>query len=181
MEFIDCITRRGIGVNSQSQDRLDRVEQLLAWTAEQTAANGREIRELCQSIQELRQSIQESRAQSAEENAARLREIEELRQSIQESRAEFAEQAAAQAQSLRELQQVVSETRSDLAHLAEWAEEVTQALVTLTALQREHERAIQAINQRQAETDQRFNVLLEEVRYLIRRQGSDGNPPPSLP
>lgn len=154
MEFIDCITRRGIGVNSQSQDRLDRVEQLLAWTAEQTAANSREIRELCQSIQELRQSIQESRA-------------------------EFAEQAAAQAQSLRELQQVVSETRSDLAHLAEWAEEVTQALVTLTALQREHERAIQAINQRQAETDQRFNVLLEEVRYLIRRQGSDGNSPPS--
>lgn len=154
MEFIDCITRRGIGVNSQSQDRLDRVEQLLAWTAEQTAANSREIRELCQSVQELRQSIQESRA-------------------------EFAEQAAAQAQSLRELQQVVSETRSDLAHLAEWAEEVTQALVTLTALQREHERAIQAINQRQAETDQRFNVLLEEVRYLIRRQGSDGNSPPS--
>jgi phage host-nuclease inhibitor protein Gam len=143
-------------VNSQSQDRLDRVEQLLAWTAEQTAANSREIRELRQSIQELRQSIQESRA-------------------------EFAEQAAAQAQGLRELQQVVSETRSDLAHLAEWAEEVTQALVTLTALQREHERAIQAINQRQAETDQRFNVLLEEVRYLIRRQGSDGNPPPSLP
>jgi len=154
MEFIDCITRRGIGVKSQSQDRLDRVEQLLAWTAEQTAANSREIRELCQSVQELRQSIQESRA-------------------------EFAEQAAAQAQSLRELQQVVSETRSDLAHLAEWAEEVTQALVTLTALQREHERAIQAINQRQAETDQRFNVLLEEVRYLIRRQGSDGNSPPS--
>jgi phage host-nuclease inhibitor protein Gam len=143
-------------VNSQSQDRLDRVEQLLAWTAEQTAANSREIRELRQSIQELRQSIQESRA-------------------------EFAEQAAAQAQGLRELQQVVSETRSDLAHLAEWAEEVTQALVTLTALQREHERAIQAINQRQAETDQRFNVLLEEVRYLIRRQGSDGNSPPSLP
>ena len=141
-------------MNSQSQDRLDRVEQLLAWTAEQTAANSREIRELCQSVQELRQSIQESRA-------------------------EFAEQAAAQAQSLRELQQVVSETRSDLAHLAEWAEEVTQALVTLTALQREHERAIQAINQRQAETDQRFNVLLEEVRYLIRRQGSDGNSPPS--
>ncbi|MGY4611796.1 phage host-nuclease inhibitor protein Gam, partial [Thermostichus sp. MS-CIW-38] len=150
------------------------IQESRAQSAEENAARLREI-------EELRQSIQESRAQSAEENAARLREIEELRQSIQESRAEFAEQAAAQAQSLRELQQVVSETRSDLAHLAEWAEEVTQALVTLTALQREHERAIQAINQRQAETDQRFNVLLEEVRYLIRRQGSDGNPPPSLP
>ncbi len=158
-------------MNSQSQDRLDRVEQLLAWTAEQVAANSREI-------QELRQSIQASRAESAEQNAARLREIQELRQSIQASRAESAEQAAAQAQSLRELQQVVSETRSDLAHLAEWAEEVTQALITLTALQQEHERAMQAINQRQAETDQRFNILLEEVRYLIRKQVSDGSPPP---
>lgn len=133
-------------MNSQSQDRLDRVEQLLAWTAEQVAANSREI--------------------------------QELHQSIQASRAESAEQAAAQAQSLRELQQVVSETRSDLAHLAEWAEEVTQALITLTALQQEHERAMQAINQRQAETDQRFNILLEEVRYLIRKQISDGSPPP---
>ena len=158
-------------MNSQSQDRLDRVEQLLAWTAEQVAANSREI-------QELRQSIQASRAESAEQNAARLREIQELHQSIQASRAESAEQAAAQAQSLRELQQVVSETRSDLAHLAEWAEEVTQALITLTALQQEHERAMQAINQRQAETDQRFNILLEEVRYLIRKQVSDGSPPP---
>ncbi|MFS8858619.1 hypothetical protein [Synechococcus sp. H55.1] len=158
-------------MNSQSQDRLDRVEQLLAWTAEQVAANSREI-------QELHQSIQASRAESAEQNAARLQEIQELHQSIQASRAESAEQAAAQAQSLRELQQVVSETRSDLAHLAEWAEEVTQALITLTALQQEHERAMQAINQRQAETDQRFNILLEEVRYLIRKQISDGSPPP---
>ncbi|MFT0786756.1 hypothetical protein [Synechococcus sp. H55.10] len=158
-------------MNSQSQDRLDRVEQLLAWTAEQVAANSREI-------QELHQSIQASRAESAEQNAARLREIQELHQSIQASRAESAEQAAAQARSLRELQQVVSETRSDLAHLAEWAEEVTQALITLTALQQEHERAMQAINQRQAETDQRFNILLEEVRYLIRKQISDGSPPP---
>lgn len=30
-------------------------------------------------------------------------------------------------------------------------------------------------NQRQAETDQRFNVLLEEVRYLIRNLGSGGS------
>ncbi len=76
MEFIDCITRRGIGVNSQSQDRLDRVEQLLAWTAEQTAANSREIRELCQSVQELRQSIQESRAESAEQLLPKLKACE---------------------------------------------------------------------------------------------------------
>lgn len=104
-------------------------------------------------------------AQAAEQIAANSREIQELRQAIRESH----EQNMAQAQGLRDLQEVVRETRSDLAHLAEWAEEVTQALITLTALQQEHERAIQAINQRQIENDRRFNVLLEEARYLIRR------------
>ncbi len=149
------------------QDRLDRVEQLLAQAAEQTAANSREI-------QELRQAIRDSHAELSEQNAARSREIEQLRQAIRDSY----EQNVAQAQGLRDLQEVVRETRSDLAHLAEWAEEVTQALITLTALQQEHERAIQAINQRQIENDQRFNVLLEEVRYLIRRQGLDGSSSP---
>ncbi|MFT0817416.1 hypothetical protein [Synechococcus sp. W60.3] len=174
------------------QDRLDRVEQLLAQAAEQTAANSREIQELRQAIREshaelseqnaarsreieqLRQAIRESHAELSEQNAARSREIEQLRQAIRESY----EQNVAQAQGLRDLQEVVRETRSDLAHLAEWAEEVTQALITLTALQQEHERAIQAINQRQIENDQRFNVLLEEVRYLIRRQGLDGSSSP---
>ncbi len=134
-------------MNSQSQDRLDRVEQLLAGVAEQTAANSREI--------------------------------EQLRQAIRESRAEFAEQTAANAQGLRELQQVVSETRSDLAHFAEWAGEVTQVLVSLRAMQERQDLAIEEMRrqqeefrQRQAETDRRFNVLLEEVHYLIRRQDS---------
>jgi hypothetical protein len=29
------------------------------------------------------------------------------------------------------------------------------------------------VKQRQAETDERFNVLLEELRYLIRRNDGD--------
>ncbi len=36
----------------------------------------------------------------------------------------------------------------------------------------EMRRQQEEFRQRQAETDRRFNVLLEEVRYLIRRQGS---------
>ncbi len=96
-----------------------------------------------------------------------------------------AEQTAANAQGLRELQQVVSETRSDLAHFAECAGEVTQALVSLRAVQERQDLAIEEMRrqqeefrQRQAETDQRFNVLLKEVRYLICRQDSEGNSPP---
>jgi hypothetical protein len=43
-----------------------------------------------------------------------------------------------------------------------------QALLQVAA---QSQRDMESIKQRQAETDQRFNVLLEEVRYLIRRDG----------
>ncbi|MEN9221554.1 MAG: hypothetical protein Q6M04_03875 [Thermostichus sp. BF3_bins_97] len=158
-------------MNSQSQDRLDRVEQLLVGVAEQTAAN-------THAIAQMREAIRESRDEFAEQNAASRQEIRELREAIRESRAEFAEQNAANAQGLRELQQVVSETRSDLAHFAEWAEEVTQLLERLTALQDRQDLALEEMRRYRAEADQRFYVLLEEVRYLIRRQDQPQEPPP---
>ena len=40
-----------------------------------------------------------------------------------------------------------------------------QALLQVAA---QNQRDMELIKERQAETDQRFNVLLEEVRYLIR-------------
>ena len=40
-----------------------------------------------------------------------------------------------------------------------------QALLQVAA---QSQRDMELIKERQAETDQRFNVLLEEVRYLIR-------------
>ncbi|MCF2972708.1 hypothetical protein L1047_16045 [Synechococcus sp. Nb3U1] len=133
-------------MNSQSQDRLDRVEQLLVGVAEQTTAN--------------------------------THAIAQMREAIRESRAEFAKQVATNAQGLRELQQVVSETRSDLAHFAEWAEEVTQMLVRLTALQERQDLALEEMRRHHAEADQGFYVLLEEVRYLVRRPDQPPGPPP---
>ena len=41
-----------------------------------------------------------------------------------------------------------------------------QALLQVAA---QSQREMELLKQRQAENDQRFNVLLEEVRYLIRR------------
>ena len=38
-----------------------------------------------------------------------------------------------------------------------------------------HEQEIQALKQRQVESDERFNVLLQEIRFLIRQQ----QPPPA--
>ncbi len=41
-----------------------------------------------------------------------------------------------------------------------------QALLQVAA---QHQQEMDIVKQRQAESDERFNILLEEVRYLIRR------------
>jgi hypothetical protein len=45
-----------------------------------------------------------------------------------------------------------------------------QALLQVAA---QNQREMELIKQRQAENDQRFNILLEEVRYLIRHKEGD--------
>jgi hypothetical protein len=47
-----------------------------------------------------------------------------------------------------------------------------QALLQVAA---QSQRDMELIKQRQAESDARFNILLEEVRYLIRRNNQGGN------
>jgi hypothetical protein len=46
----------------------------------------------------------------------------------------------------------------------------SQALLQVAA---QSQRDMEAIKERQAESDQQFNVLLEEVRFLIRGKTND--------
>lgn len=69
-----------------------------------------------------------------------------------------------------ELRQVVMEARADMAQFTNWAEIMTQAVEELRAGQTRHEQFIERIDRRQAESDQRFEVLLKEIRFLIRQQ-----------
>jgi prefoldin subunit 5 len=46
----------------------------------------------------------------------------------------------------------------------------TQALLQIAT---QHQQKMQQLEERQAENDARFNVLLEEVRYLIRHQNNE--------
>ncbi|MEN9222012.1 MAG: hypothetical protein Q6L60_15360 [Thermostichus sp. HHBFW_bins_43] len=66
-----------------------------------------------------------------------------------------------------------------LRQVVQRVDQVAQRMDQVVANQERHEQELQEFRQRQAETDQRFNVLLEEVRYLIRRQepepGSQGS------
>jgi signal transduction histidine kinase len=65
------------------------------------------------------------------------------------------------ASSVSELRESVSEVKDSVDGLRV----TTQALLQLAA---QSQRDMELMKQRQAENDQRFNILLEEVRYLIR-------------
>lgn len=79
------------------------------------------------------------------------------------------------ASSVTELRESVGELREGVGELREGLTEVkdsidglritSQALLQVAA---QNQRDMEAMKQRQAESDQRFNILLEEVRYLRR-------------
>ncbi|CAN1213192.1 DUF4164 domain-containing protein [Tumidithrix helvetica PCC 7403] len=79
------------------------------------------------------------------------------------------------ASSVTELREGVTELRESVTELRESVTEVkdgidglritAQALLQVAA---QSQRDMELIKERQAESDQRFNILLEEVRYLVR-------------
>ena len=72
------------------------------------------------------------------------------------------------ASSVSEVKDSVTELResmSDVRDSVDGLRVTTQALLQLAA---QSQRDMELMKQRQQENDQRFNVLLEEVRYLIR-------------
>jgi methyl-accepting chemotaxis protein len=79
-----------------------------------------------------------------------------------------------------ELSTTVSELSTTVSELSTTVHEVRDGLdgfrITAQALLQiaaQNQRDMELIKQRQAESDQRFNVLLEELRYLIRRDRED--------
>ncbi len=63
------------------------------------------------------------------------------------------------------VQRWTDEMLDELASSVDGLRVTTQALLQLAA---QSQRDMELMKQRQEENDQRFNVLLEEVRYLIR-------------
>lgn len=80
------------------------------------------------------------------------------------------------ASSVSELRSTVGELRSTVGELGSSVSEIkdsidglrvtSQALLQVAA---QNQRDMESIKQRQLENDQRFNILLEEVRHLSRR------------
>jgi chromosome segregation ATPase len=113
-----------------------------------------------------------------------LREsVTELRESVTELREGFADVR----ESVTELRESVTELRGDFADVRESITEIkdsidglrvtSQALLQVAAQSQRDMEAMKErqaeIEQRRAESDQRFNILLEEVRFLIRGKTDD--------
>ena len=110
--------------------------------------------ELADSVVELRESVSEVR-----DSVSELREsVSEIKDSVSELR-----------ESVSELRESVSEVKDSV----EGVRLTANALLQIAAQQQRENEARQAeiaeIRQRQEESDKRFEVLLSEVRYLIRQ------------
>ncbi|HAG80856.1 MAG TPA: hypothetical protein DCL61_06715 [Cyanobacteria bacterium UBA12227] len=98
--------------------------------------------------------------------------VSEMRESMGEMRESISELRS----TVGELSSTVSELKSTVGELSSSVSEIkdsvdglrvtSQALLQVAA---QNQRDIELLKQRQIENDQRFNVLLEEVRHLSRR------------
>ena len=70
--------------------------------------------------------------------------------------------------SVSELRESVSELRESVSEVKDGIDGLRITAQALLQLAAQSQRDMELIKERQAESDQRFNVLLEEVRYLIR-------------
>ncbi|MDJ1182268.1 hypothetical protein [Roseofilum casamattae] len=72
-----------------------------------------------------------------------------------------------------ELRDGLRETRESIDELRDSVDGLRVTSQALLQVAAQHQQEMELIKERQAESDERFNVLLEEVRYLIRREGDD--------
>jgi hypothetical protein len=69
----------------------------------------------------------------------------------------------------------VSELRDSVSELRDGIDGLRVTAQALLQVAAQSQRDMELIKQRQAESDARFNILLEEVRYLIRHNNQGEN------
>ena len=77
------------------------------------------------------------------------------------------------ASSVSEMRESVSEVRDSIDGLRVTAQALLQVAAQNQRRMDQFEQDMELMKQRQAESDERFNVLLKEVRYLIRGNQED--------
>ncbi|MCE2720686.1 MAG: hypothetical protein ACK57R_14670 [Dolichospermum sp.] len=76
-------------------------------------------------------------------------------------------------ESVTELRESVTEVRESITEVKDSIDGLRVTAQELLQVAAQNQREMELIKQRQAESDQRFNILLEEVRYLTRGNRDD--------
>jgi methyl-accepting chemotaxis protein len=106
-------------------------------------------------------AVQRWNDEMLDELASSVTELRESTTELRKSTTELRESTTELRKSTTELRESVTEVKDGIDGLRITA----QALLQLAA---QSQRDMELVKERQAESDQRFNVLLEEVRFLIR-------------
>lgn len=77
------------------------------------------------------------------------------------------------ASSVDELRDSVDELRDSVSEVKDSVDGLRVTSQALLQIAAQNQRDMELIKERQAESDARFNILLEEVRYLTRRERDD--------
>ena len=92
---------------------------------------------------------------------------------MRESMTEMRESITEMRESMTEMRGSITEIRESMTEMRDTVDGLTITSKALLQLAAQSQRDIELLKQRQEENDQRFNVLLEEVRYLIRGNQAD--------
>ncbi|WP_204102483.1 MULTISPECIES: hypothetical protein [Spirulina sp. CCY15215] len=84
--------------------------------------------------------------------------LDELSSSVSEMR-----------ESVSEMRESISEMRESISEVKDSVDGLRISVQALLQVAAQSQRDMENVKQRQAENDERFNILLEEVRYLNRR------------
>jgi uncharacterized coiled-coil DUF342 family protein len=93
---------------------------------------------------------------------------DEMLDGLASSTAELRESTAELRESTTELRESTTELRESMTEVKDSIDGLRITAQALLQLAAQSQRDMESIKERQVESDQRFNVLLEEVRYLIR-------------
>ena len=150
-----------VGTEKNNNGDLHYIIAIQRWTDEMLDNLANSVSEVKESVTELRESVTEVKESVSELRESVKESVSELRESVNESVTELRE-------SVTEVKESVTEMRKGM----EILRDTTRGLIEVAAKQ---ERRMNRLEQEQAESNKRFDVLLGEIRYLILTQQQGDN------
>lgn len=152
-----------VATNAEDNNRLDRIENTLGQLTTVVLDLATQASDVARHQKQRSQEI-ESLLRVAQAHQASM-------ETLQDSMTTMQSGVTAMQSGVTTMQSSVTAMQSSVGRMESGIEAMRANLQAVQAQQQRHEEEMEKLRLRQAESDERFNVLLEEVRYLIRRLG----------